>query len=1023
MLIENTSKFYLKTIRAKAKMYEYNVPPNIHIIVPDEVNDLILLCIGIIGDIANDIWDIKHAPVVLSLEKEKQLYFTSKFFDSYFHSKLSEEMNPYYILLGAVSYYFSNMNGSSKVMINLMEDFSDFEFNASGLEKVIIWLLNDNQTFDINDININYRDYISELIDFHNAFFTCNNTKTLDLEKFKKYIYSSGNNREILFVDIILAIFKKKIYNSFIYLMPKYSCIDREKWIQTFKNTKSIKEMWSSQILLGEKGIFRGVSGVIQMPTSSGKTTSIAFAVQAAFLSNRSSIIVIVAPFRALCKEILFDLEAFFSFDENIVVTEFSDIPESYEFDSANSDSITKKIFVMTPEKLAYILKFNPEIIENINTIVFDEAHLFDDKSRGTDYELLLSTINTYLKPTAQKILVSAVISNAAQLNAWINNENGVIVENNSIKVSEKTIAFNNFYSTNPSASFSNLHFIDINKNLEEEFFVPRVIQVTKLKKLNKERKERYFPSLKNNNQDVSIYFAIKLIKNGSIAIFCSKKDSANNFLKRFNDLQQRNIPLNNFISDKNECLKIATLIKEHLGENFLYTAALNGIVAHHAGIPNGIRISEEYALKNSLVRCVVCTSTLAQGVNLPIKYLIVSSIYQSKEIIKVRDFHNLIGRTARAGKETEGTIILTENINKNIKVYDNYKKLLDIKKSEECSSNLLKLVRDIHTKDNGIIPAKTLNEYISSKYSNPLEYIDLKNNILENKKSNSEIFYLMKEIEQILISLENFILNFSDNDNENFEVIESTYGYFLATPEERKELKNIYNLIKSNIDNLEINEKLLYKKSMLGIIKTKELSKYIIDNLEIIEDSDWDALILLIFNKLKESDDSKILPKLIDNENIPELLKMWLNGETYYKIWLYSNSKQLKIKRGKNENELSLENIILLCDSDFGYASLKIIQTIIEILISQDCAKHIQDELNDILFRIRYGLPNKESVYIYELGFSDRIISQKMANEIYYFNCSSKRKTKRIIRKRKVELKKILENYPSYFSDRLEKI
>lgn len=35
MLIESTSKFYLKKIRAKAKMYEYGVPEEIHINVED----------------------------------------------------------------------------------------------------------------------------------------------------------------------------------------------------------------------------------------------------------------------------------------------------------------------------------------------------------------------------------------------------------------------------------------------------------------------------------------------------------------------------------------------------------------------------------------------------------------------------------------------------------------------------------------------------------------------------------------------------------------------------------------------------------------------------------------------------------------------------------------------------------------------------------------------------------------------------------------------------------------------------
>ena len=1031
MLIESTSKYYLKKVRAKAKMYEYGVPENLHIEVEEQANDLILLSIGVVGEISNEIWNMKQVPIILSKEKEEELYFVSRFFDSYFQSKMSIEMNPYYILMGAVTYYFCNMNGSSKVMMSIMPDLTNFEFYASGLEKIIMWMLDTDYKFDINSIDEKYRNYIIQLVNYHNIFFACRNPKEVEFDEFKSYVYRYGNDREILFIDIILAILKKKIYNSCINLMPLYSEIDKNEWIATFKSNVMMKEMWASQILLGEKGIFKGESGVIQMPTSSGKTTSVSLAIQSAFLSKRTSIVIVVAPFRALCKEILFDLEKFFAFDENITITEFSDIPEPSEIELVTSESIVKKVFVMTPEKLAYILKHNTEIIESINMIVFDEAHLFDDESRGTDYELLLATINNYIRPYAQKILVSAVISNAEQLNTWINKD-GIVIRNNTIKTSEKTVAFNTFTSTDINNAYSNLYFVELNKNLEEEFYVPRVVQTKQLKKIDGERKLRYFPDFKNNKQDVDIYYAIKLIANGSIAIFCSKKDTVNNILKRFIDLKERGISLEDFstLSDETERSKIAYLIKEHLGENNLYIAALNGIVGHHSGVPNGVRIAEEYALKKSLIRCVVCTSTLAQGVNLPIKYLIVSSIYQSKQIIKVRDFHNLIGRTARAGKETEGTIILTEDIYKNSKEaykLNNYKRLLNVDNSEECSSNLLKLVREVDLGNNGVIPFDFLKKYIESRYSNKAEYDETKKDILIYKEQGKEygehIFYKINEIERILVSLENFILGFADVEDESFEIIQSTYGYYLANEEEKKKLKHIYNLIKSNIESIEVTDKLLYKKSMLGILKMKDLSKFINDNLYEIVNADFDTLINLVANKLKESENCKIIPKFIDDSHIYKLLKMWLNGKSYIQIWNYSKSVNLLIKWGKKNRIISLEEIITLCDSDFGYASLTIIQTIVEVLSTKDCNENIQEDLSDIIYRIRYGLPNKESVYTYELGFADRIISQKITDEISDFDCSTKKKAKTVIKNNREKLRELLANYPSYFMDRLEKI
>jgi hypothetical protein len=79
------------------------------------------------------------------------------------------------------------------------------------------------------------------------------------------------------------------------------------------------------------------------------------------------------------------------------------------------------------------------------------------------------------------------------------------------------------------------------------------------------------------------------------------------------------------------------------------------------------MRLAVEYAMKANLIHFVVCTSTLAQGVNLPIRYLIVTGVYQGADRILVRDFHNLLGRAGRAGMHTEGSVIFADT-----KVFDN---------------------------------------------------------------------------------------------------------------------------------------------------------------------------------------------------------------------------------------------------------------------------------------------------------------------------------------------------------------
>ena len=57
MLIGDTSKYYLKKVRAKAKLYEYHIPESLHGTTEKEVNQLIISAIAIIGDFSDRIID------------------------------------------------------------------------------------------------------------------------------------------------------------------------------------------------------------------------------------------------------------------------------------------------------------------------------------------------------------------------------------------------------------------------------------------------------------------------------------------------------------------------------------------------------------------------------------------------------------------------------------------------------------------------------------------------------------------------------------------------------------------------------------------------------------------------------------------------------------------------------------------------------------------------------------------------------------------------------------------------------
>jgi len=1043
MLIGKRSKYLLKKTRAKTKMIEYNVPHDEHISVEPIAIELLLTTIGIIGNASNEIWNSKMLPLSISENSKKELEFSSLFFDALFQSQIEESNRDYYILLGAIAYYFCDKIGSSIVLANELDDSIDF--GSSSIDKVILALLSDRVVeLRVGNLENKYKDELLNIIHAYNSYFEGNIEIDFTVfNTFKDQIYSEGSDRELLLGDALLAIFKKKITNSALNLMPRFSGMDKGIWRERLIHQRKLKELWSAQLRFGEFGIYSGKSGVIQMPTSSGKTTSIALTVQSSFLSNRTKTAIIVAPFRSLCKEIHFDLEKYFDKDYDIKINELSDIPDKenvlnmLELEKNNQ----KSIIILTPEKLIYLLRRDKLILEKMGLIIFDEAHLFDDSSRGTNYELLLSTIKYYIKESEsdiQKILISAVIPNADKLNEWINGEDGVVIVDNTIVSTEKTISFSD-WNVNKDSGY--LYFVNPENPNELEYYVPRVVKISKINKLSKERKERLFPEI--TASDMAIYFAVKLNGNGAVAVFCGTKVTANSILNRFLDIEQRGYDISSLLvqSKDNENKKIANLISENYGEeNDYYKASQKGVLIHHSGISNGIRNAVEFAMKEDLVRCVVCTSTLAQGVNLPIKYLLVSGIYQAGEKIKVRDFHNLIGRTGRAGKHTEGSVILTEPgvYQKKDGKFKSYTKLLDSNNSEECLSNILRIIQpfEFYDKKSGNLSLSFLR-LLPVKYSNIDDYEITKSRV--RKLFQNTDTWVLNEFENRLTifenslrAIENYMLDFYSSVAELSieDVIVQTFGYYLANENEKKSIRTVFKSIeeymKANVDAKDIP---IYSGSQLGIQQSIKLNFWVQDNIQqLIGCLDSTEILRLITIEVVKYSENKVLHRIISKSELINLAVQWINGDSYDSIYRYCQTNEIQIqdKRKKKTQQrlIKLEEIIELCDNGFGYAMILTIHAIGELILSSSSnGEEVYELINHLCQKMRYGLSAKKDIIIYELGFSDRIIAKKVSKIVGNIDIHSKNRMKQAIRLKKENVKEELLEYPAYYIDRLKQI
>ena len=1020
------SLHYSKLVRSKAKMIEFDIPLENHILISEDSHKSFLVALAIVADSARKYLEdyINHNNFDSHLKN--QLHNAAEYFDALMLSGLgnANEYRDYIAILGATAYYLGDYNGSSSVMLSYISDAPRFPEDSFNLVKVLIDILTDRVFVNYESIVGIYSDESNILVEQYRNYIL--EGREISIEVFKNLqdnVYSIGSDFSIIIVNCLLAIVCKKINSSSTKLLPEFSGLDFSLWQNYIQSTGSIKELWPSQIELGVQGIFSGKSGIIQMPTSSGKTASVNLILRSAFYSNRIDNALIIAPFRALCREICRDTNKHFVNDEEVFISEIFDLPEIPQDFSIFNDG-KKRVFILTPEKLLFLLRNHQSFINEIGLCIFDEAHLFDDPSRGTNFELLLSTVKQIFPKEIQKILISAVIPDSEAINQWFN-EDGVIVSNNSIKTTEKRVAFSDLKGSNEQ-----LYFIDP-ITFEEEFFVPRTVSVTELEQVGKERKQKVFPELTDAN-DLSIYYGTKLINNGGVGIFCGRKDTVNVVLRRFIDLNNRNYDLTNFLknSDRSEVEKIGNLIGQNLGyDSVEYTCSQLGVFSHHSGIPMGIRIAIEYAFSKSKINNVVCTSTLAQGVNLPIKYLIISSVYQAGDAIKVRDFQNLIGRAGRAGKYTEGTIILTEpNIYKSPKnkwKKQNYKTLLNPINTEGCQSNILSIIqfKSVVPTDYRFAPIKfDFWNLIKERFDSSVDYRTKINNILSKLKRKNSLYFKdfnskIDQIDNTLIAIENYIASMYATELETDSLAENTFGYFLGNDEEKEKIKELFILIKYKIITSSVETKIIAKNS-IGLYQSEHLKVWVQENQDSILSCELEKdLLSVLIEIIREFSNNKVMRKL-STEDLDYITQLWINGISYFNILESCTEKLIRIEKRGMLKSIDLSDIISLCDNGLGYETSMILNSINNIL--EELVGEKIDVITKLTRRLKYGLYLDKEINIYELGFSDRIVVQLIGQEI---KSQSKDQIRNEIKRDSARLKDKLSDFPSYYIQLINEI
>ncbi len=788
---------------------------------------------------------------------------------------------------------------------------------------------------------------------------------------------------------------------------------------------------------MGQADVLKGESAIVQMPTSAGKTKATELILRSAFLAERVSLAIIIAPFRALCHEIKNSLvEAFHN--EPTKVDELSDALQT-DFDIAELLG-NQQILVVTPEKLLYVLRHAPELASHVGLLVFDEGHQFDSGTRGITYELLVTSLRSMIPEGAQKVLISAVISNAEAVGEWLNGKPNV-VEGTTLIPTFRSVGFASWLD-----HLGRIEYVDSCNIEQNEFFVPRVIESFNLGRRGRERRDRHFPEW-NDCQAIALYLGIKLAPNGSIAIFSGRKDTADNICKRAVNIIERNIDLSlpSVFSNNQEVSRLAYLYLKNLGVDASASqSAAHGIFSHHGNTPRGIRLAVEHAMREDFVRFVVCTSTLAQGVNLPIRYLIVTSVYQGMERIKVRDFHNLIGRAGRAGMYTEGSILFADPVIYDKRKarndqwrWDQVKKLLEPRNSEPCISNLLSIFDPIKSDDKNYTITMDALDFAKAYIDDPDEVAKL---AAEISTQHGDKNFSQNGVEQqvawrisLICAIESFLLSHWDESENGLSkadvtrLAEGTLAFFLADDQKKEHIRELFQLLAGSI-SAKITDparRKIYGRTLYGIQDAQVIEGWVQSNADsLLSIVDETEALDLVWPLLIRNINGGIFTKFDKPEVLKEIAHGWISGKPFSDLLKIICKRKAKMIWGTGRRKFKIDHVVDVCEGTLAYDGALVIGAVCEFIetLEQDGTGDLINRLQLFQKRLKYGLPTETTIALYELGCSDRVIAQDLTTSLN-LDVTQKRGLVKELKKDRDGARAVMEKYPVYFQNRMNEL
>lgn len=383
-----------------------------------------------------------------------------------------------------------------------------------------------------------------------------------------------------------------------------------------------------------------GKGVLVAAPTGAGKTVVGEFAAYFALQAGKKCFY--TTPIKALSNQKYSEFVAKFGEDRVGLLTGDTSI---------NGDA---EILVMTTEVLRNMLYAGSNTLTNLGCVVMDEVHYLADKFRGAVWEEVL----IHLMESVQVISLSATVSNAEEFGEWLGEVRGqtevIVSEVRPIPLFQHVLIGNRLLDLFDQPGRVNPEVLSreremarraaLGRNRRGRFAEPND-RLSRADIIEKLQGENLLPAITFIFSRVGCDAAVKQCLHAGLRLTSTeeREEIRRTALKYTQNIAEEDLEVLNF--------------KEWL------MALERGIAAHHAGLLPSFKGAVEDLFQRGLVKAVFATETLALGINMPARTVVLEKLIkfngEAHVPITPGEYTQLTGRAGRRGIDIEGNAVI----------------------------------------------------------------------------------------------------------------------------------------------------------------------------------------------------------------------------------------------------------------------------------------------------------------------------------------------------------------------------